>query len=117
MTIRRENELTSNYDAYFRKKLLDPNFCKEYMNSALEEFDEEGASEQEFLVTLINCIRDIVYAHGGVDQFIAKFKPDLHRTTLYKLFKYADSMDQRNGPEFLTVLKAMKACGTSLKVA
>lgn len=117
MTTNKEKKLTSNYKSFFRKKLTDPEFCREYINAALDEVDELGSDTEEVLATLISCLKDIVYAHGGVDKFLEKFNPGIHRQTIYKLIKYPEEEHRKHGPEFLTVYKLIKACGANLRAA
>lgn len=119
MTTKKEKKpLSRSYDDYFRKQLLDPEFCKGYINSAWEEVDNPELNDEEYLATLVRCLKDIILAHGSVDRFIEKFNLDIHRSTLYKLFDYADPTKRKNGPEFITVQRVLRAaCGARLIAA
>ncbi len=113
MTTKSEKKSPSrSFDSYFQKKLTDPEFCKGYVNSALEEIDDPDVSEELYLATLIDCLRNIILAHGSVDKFIEKFDLSIHRSTLYKLFDYTDPEKRKNGPEFMTLQRVLRAtCG------
>mgnify|MGYP005713513403 CR=1 FL=1 len=96
-------------------KLKDPEYVREYVNETLAALnDDEDASPEDFLATLMGCLRDIIEAHGGINKFSKKI-PELHRSTLYGIF--SDNGKRKKGPEFLTVLRIMKVCGISLKAA
>lgn len=115
MTTNKTNRSRS-FDAHFRDKLKDPQYVRDYINATLDslEEDDEEATPEEVLATLIGALRDIIEANGGINQFSKKI-PELHRSTLYGIF--SDKDKRKNGPEFLTVLKIMKVCGVSLKAA
>ncbi len=104
-----------SFDAYIREKLLQPDTVRAYINETLAALnDDEESTPEEFLATLMGCLRDIIEANGGINQF-AKRIPELHRSTLYSLF--SDKDKRKHGPEFLTVLRIMKVCGVSLQAA
>ena len=114
MTTNKTNRSRS-FDKYIQAKLKDPEYVREYINGTLSALDDEDdAGPEEVLATLIGCLRDIVEAHGGVNKF-SKMIPELHRSTLYAIFSAPEK--RKGGPEFLTVLRIMKVCGVSLKVA
>jgi len=114
MTTKKTNR-SASFDKYVQQKLLDPDYAREYINATLEAIqDEDEATPEEFIQTLIGCLRDVIEAHGGINQFSKKI-PEIHRSTLYGIF--SDKEKRKNGPEFLTVIRIMKVCGISIKAA
>ena len=108
--------MSSNFNKFFSAKLQDPEYMRDYINSVLEEADDPENTEEQILAALVGCIRDIVGAHGGVDKFMKTY-PDisLSRATFYKMFDYSPEQ-KKGGPEFLSVLKVLRACGARLQV-
>lgn len=104
-----------SFDVYIRDKLKQPEYVREYINETLAILDEDvDSTPEDFIATLMGCLKDIIEANGGINQFAKKI-PELHRTTLYGLF--SEQTKRKNGPEFLTVLRIMKVCGVSLQAA
>lgn len=114
--ITKKTNRSRSFDAYFQDKLKDPAYARDYIKSTLDSLNETDGetTPEEFLATLIGCLRDIVEAHGGVNQFAKKI-PELHRSTLYGIF--SDNDKRKKGPEFMTVLRIMRVCGVSLTAA
>lgn len=113
MTTKKTNR-SASFDEYVQQKLLDPEYAREYINSTLESMQDDETTPEEFIQALIGCLRDVVEAHGGINQFSKKL-PEMHRSTLYNIF--SDKEKRKHGPEFLTVLRIMRVCGVSLKAA
>jgi len=74
MTINKEKNLTNNYNEYFSKKLRSPEFCREYINTAIDEIGAPCLCSLDVLTTLNTCINDTFYIHRRVDTFIEKFQ-------------------------------------------
>ena len=57
---------TANFRDYLLKDLAEPEFAKHYLEISVENYEKDGDIE-----ILLQAIRDVVEAQGGVEKFAA----------------------------------------------
>ncbi|MXV85725.1 transcriptional regulator [Candidatus Poribacteria bacterium] len=57
---------TIRFKDYLLKDLVQPEFAKGYLETALQDFDKDGNIE-----LLLLCLKDIAEAQGGVEELVA----------------------------------------------
>ncbi|KKT35829.1 MAG: hypothetical protein UW24_C0003G0030 [Parcubacteria group bacterium GW2011_GWA2_44_12] len=89
---------TAGYDAYLSQKLKDPHFAQNYLETALEDYEEDGDTE-----AFLFAMRDVAQAQGGIGQ-LAK------RTAVSREHLY-DILASKHQPRLDTVLSILSALG------
>lgn len=111
------NPKLGDYRAYFHQRLQeDPEYRAVFINSCLEEADDSEVTEEEYLVTLVQCLKDIVESYGSVDKFLKKTHAPIPRNTIYHLFGYLDESKRKRGPDFTTIHSILRAIGYTFRV-
>ncbi len=58
-------QCTTPFKDYLLKDLAQPEFAKDYLEVALQDFDKDGNIE-----TLLLCMKDVAEAQGGIDRLV-----------------------------------------------
>lgn len=101
MSKRKFRTLEDTEIAYFKKH---PKEIRQYLEIALEEFQEDG-NEEAFLSSLAVVAK----AHGGFVKLARE--TGLNREHLYR------ALSAKGNPKFSTVVEVLNSMGLSLKVA
>ena len=93
-----------NFEDYVLKELDNPEFQKEYLNQALQEYINDGDFNLFF-----KSLERVIKSRESVSAFANKVSID--RTNLYSIF------NGKKIPRMDTIAKILKELGYSLKVA
>ncbi len=91
-------QCTTSFKDYLLKDLAQPEFAKGYLESAVQDFDEDGNIE-----ALLLSIKDIAEAEGGIERLVNW--TELDQQTLTHLLN-ANNMPQLN--EVLDIFSKLK---------
>ena len=58
-------QCTTPFKDYLLKDLAQPEFAKDYLEVALQDFDKDGNIE-----ILLLCMKDVAEAQGGIDRLV-----------------------------------------------
>jgi DNA-binding phage protein len=97
--------LSNDHEKYLLSKLVSPKFAAEFINATLE--DAEELSDKDAKIKLLDCLRLIIKARGGVTKFAKKTK--IERTALTKMTSAAGN------PTLLKLLSIFNECGLKLR--
>lgn len=92
-----------NFDDYMTEHLQDPNEAIAYLESALDEYEENNDMES-FLLAL----RRVVEAKGGISKLAEE--TNLNRQNLYKI------LTNKANPKFSTLSKIIYSLGFKLSL-
>lgn len=87
-----------NFEDGLKERLSDPEYSREYLAVALEEYEEDG-NTQAFLLAL----RDVTEAYGGLSKLAARTK--LNRQNLYK------ALSAKGNPKLGTIGTILQGLG------
>lgn len=94
---------TGNYDDYLLNQLKNPKEAKEYLESSLEAYEEDGDTK-----ALLLAMRDVAKAQGGIGK-LAK------RTGICREYLYA-VLSNKNKPGLDNMLGILSGLGFKVKL-
>ncbi len=97
------NKQFRDYEDYLKEELRDPELAQEYLNIAIEEYNQDNDSES-FLLAL----KDVAMAQGGIQKIAKRAK--LNRQNLYRV------LSAQSEPKINTVGLILNGLGFRLEV-
>jgi probable addiction module antidote protein len=94
---------TASYDEYLYQKLKDPDFAHTYLETALEDYKEDGDTQ-----ALLLALRDIAKAQGGIGQLSKR--TGISRQHLY------DVLASKHNPRLDNLLSILSALGFQIRL-
>jgi probable addiction module antidote protein len=93
-----------DFNDYLVEELKNPELAQEYLNTALEEYQQDNDTE-----TFLSMLKDITIAQGGIQQLAQRTQ--LNRQNIYKIFS------AKRTPKINTLGSILNGLGLRLSVS
>ena len=93
---------TANFRDYLLKDLAEPKFAKHYLEISIENYEKDGDTE-----ILLQAIRDVVEAQGGVEKLAASTNGNFQHLS--------NAFDSKNGSRLDDLLDMLLVLGFKIE--
>lgn len=93
---------SANFRDYLLKDLAEPEFAKHYLEISVENYEKDGDIE-----ILLQAIRDVVQAQGGIEKLAASTNGNSQYLS--------DALDSKNAPRLDDLLGMLSVLGFKIE--